>query len=211
MIPHFIKTFIFVFGFLCLFHNQIYAQDTSSHFNLNAGVSIYSQQEKSPNYLLYPTPELEVLYKIHTFKTLSVFTGVHYTYSFSIHDLGVKSEWRRKVHELALPIFLEKNVCKFISIKAGTAIGYLIKGMEEYKNNIPMHTTWEDVTYQTDYDKSSRLYFVLFIDPKLKYDLDAWNTISIGPTVNFYIADNWMKKVRREIMIGISLQYSYKF
>jgi hypothetical protein len=186
------------------------AQDTNSNFVFSAGGTIYSQQSESPDYLLYPTPELEVLYKIKAFKTLSVFTGLHYTYSYSIHDLGVKSEWKRTAHELALPLFLEQTIGKFISIKGGAAIGYLIKGKEEYRNNIPANPEWVDVTYQTDYDESSGFYMVLFFDPKLKYDFDAWNTISVGPTLKYYIEDNWMEKVRNETMIGITLQYSFR-
>jgi len=211
MIQHHIKPFIFVIGFLFAFNNPLDAQETTSHFMLNLGGTIYSQQEKSPNYFLYPTPELEVLYKIYTFKTLSVCTGVQYTYSYSLHDLGVKSEWKRTAHELAFPLYVEQSIGKFISIKGGASIGYLIKGKEEYKNNIPAHPKWEDVTYQTDYDESSRFYIVLYIDPKLKYDLDSWNTISIGPTMRYYIKDNWMNDVRHETMIGISLQYSFRF
>jgi len=111
---------------------------------------------------------------------------------------------------LALPLFLEQTIGKFISIKGGAAIGYLIKGKEEYRNNIPAHPNWVDVTDQTDYDESSGFYMVLFFDPKLKYDFDAWNTISVGPTLKYYIEDKWMEKVRNETMIGITLQYSFR-
>lgn len=210
MIQHHIKPFIFVIGFLCVFHNHLDAQETTSHFMLNLGGTIYSQQAKSPNYFLYPTPELEVLYKIHTFKTLSVFAGLNYTYSYSTYDLGVKSEWKRKAHELALPLFIEQGIGKFISVKGGTAIGYLIKGKEEYRSNLTAHPKWVDVTYLTDYDESSRFYVVLFLDPKLKYDFDAWNTISVGPTLRYYIKDNWMEEVRNRTMLGISFQYSFR-
>lgn len=149
------------------------AQDALLHFRLDAGGTIYFQQSESPNYLLYPTPEFEFLYKIHTFKTLAAFTGLNYTYSYSLHDLGVKSEWKRTVHEIAVPLFIEQNIGKFIVIKGGTAIGYLLKGKEEYRINVTAHPEWEDVTYQTDYDESSRFYIALFFEPKLEYDFDA--------------------------------------
>lgn len=211
MKSHYKKTLVLIIGFFCSFFNNIEAQDTTTHFILNVRGIIYSQQEKSPNYFLYPTPEIEVLYKIQSFKTLSVFTGVQYIYSYSKHDLGYKSEWRRKAHEIAFPLFVEQCIGNFISIKGGAVIGYLIKGKEEYKSNIPAHKEWKDVTDQTDYDESSRFYIGLYFDPRFKYDFDAWNTISIGPTVRYYIKDNWMKKVRHKAMIGISLQYSFRF
>ena len=185
-------------------------KDIISHFRLNAAGTVYFQSE-SPNYLIYPTPELEILYNIKAFKKISVVAGLKYTYSYGYHDLGYKSEWRRISHEFALPMFLEYNIGKFISINGGTAIGYLIKGKEEYRSNIPAHKVWVDVTDLTDYDESSKFYLVLLFEPKLKYDFDEWNTISFGPTMRYYIEDNWMKEVRSEVMIGITLQYSFRF
>ncbi len=124
--------------------------------------------------------------------------------------------WLKKVainkntaHELALPLFLEQNIGRFISVKAGASVGYLIKGKAEYKSNIPAHKKWEDVTSQSGYDESSKFYMELFFDPKLKYCLDAWNIISIGPTVRYYVKDNWMEEVRYKTMVGIHLQYSF--
>ncbi len=202
---------LLTFVFVVILSINTDAQDNTSRLRLNAGVSIYSQQSKSPDYLLYPTPELEILYKIKAFKTLSVCSSLHYTYSYSIHDLGVKCEWKRTAHEIAVPFFLEQTIGKFISIKGGFAAGYLLKGKEEYRSNIPAQPKWVDITERTDYDESSRFYMVLFFDPKLKYDFDAWNTISVGPTLKYYIDDNWMEKVRNETMIGITLQYSFRF
>jgi len=204
-----IKLFIIIIGALFIFNYTLAARDKSSNFKLNAGVSIYTQQEKSPNYFLYPTPETEILYKINMSRTLSVFTGLRYIYSYSHHDLGYKSEWRRKSHELAFPLFLEQGIGKFISVEGGTVIGYLIKGKEEYKDNIPAHKKWIDITDQTDYNESSRFYIELFLNPKLKYDLDTRNILSIGPTVKYYITDNWMRSVRCMTMFGISFQYSF--
>lgn len=203
--------FVLIIGLSSPFHYSLVAQDSTSHFKLNAGGNIYAQQEKSPNYFLYPTPEIEVIYRIRTFKTLSVFAGTQYSFSYSHHDLGVKSEWRRKAHELALPILLEQSIGKYISLRGGVVAGYLIRGKEEYKNNIPAHPKWEDVTNQTDYDESSKFYLALFLEPKLRYDFDTSNTISIGPIVRYYIKDNWMKNVRHTTMFGISLQYSMLF
>ena len=177
---------------------------------LNAGGTIFSQSAESGSYTLYPTPELEILYKIHTIKSLSFYTGLNYTYSYSLYDLGVKSEWKRTAHELAFPLFLEQGIGKYIVIKGGTSIGYLLKGKEEYRSNIPAHPKWVDVTDYTDYNESSRFYMVLFLNPKLKFDFDAWNTISVGPTVRYYIEDNWMERVRNETMFGITLQYSFR-
>jgi len=211
LIKHHIKPFIFVIGFICAFYIQLFAQDTIAHFRLNAGASnYYYHTEYSSDLSQYPTPEIEVLYCIQSFKKLSVFTGIHYIYSYSYDDLG-RSEWRRMAHELEIPLFMEQSIGKFISVKGGAAIGYLIKGKEEYRSNLTAHPNWKDVTYLTDYDESSRFSVVFYIDPKLKYDFDAWNTLSIGPTMRFYIKDNWMKNTRNETMIGISLQYSFRF
>lgn len=204
-----IKFHIFTIVFLCAFHNYSDAQDTTSHFVLNAGGTIFSQSTESGSYTLYPTPELEILYKIHSIKSLSFYTGLNYTYSYSLYNLG--GEWKRIAHELALPVFLEQNIGKFISINGGTVFGYLLKGKEEYRSNIPAHPQWIDVTDQTDYNESSRFYIALFFEPKLKYDFDPLNTISVGPTLRYYIEDNWMKRVRNETMIGITLQYSFRF
>ena len=204
--------FFLIIGFLFTTRYNLVAQDTTSYFRLNVGGTIYFQQEeKSSNYFLYPTPEIDVFYKIRYFKTLSVFTGVHYTYSYSHYDLGYKSEWRRKAHELAFPVFIEQNIGNYISINGGAAIGYLIKGKEEYRNNIPAHPKWEDVTIQTDYDESSRFYIELYLDPKLKYDLDSNNTVSISPTISYKMKDNWMNEIRPKTMFGISFQYSFRF
>lgn len=205
------RILILIFGLSCISHNNVAAQDSTSLFMLNAGVEIYFQQEQSPNYLLYPTPKIEVLYRIQSFKALSVFTGIQYTYSYSHYDLGYKSEWRRKAHELVFPLFIEQNIGNYISLEGGAAIGYLLKGKEEYKNNIPAHKEWKDVTNQTDYNESSKFYIELYLNPKLKYDFDAWNKVSIGPIFSYKIKDNWLKKIRHKTMIGIAFQYSFQF
>ena len=202
---------LLTFIFIMILPINTDAQKTTSHFMLNAGGTIFSQSTESGSYTLYPTPELEILYKIHLIKSLSFYTGLNYTYSYSLYDLGVKSEWKRTAHELAVPLFLEQGIGKFIVIKGGTAIGYLLKGKEEYRSNIPAHHEWIDVTDHTNYNESSGFYMVLFFDPKLKYEFDPFNTISVGPTLKYYIEDNWMKRVRNETMIGISFQYSFRF
>ncbi len=206
-----IRIFILVTGFLSASQDNITAQDSTSLFVLNVGGSIYSQQEKSPNYFLYPTPEIEIMYKIRSFKTLTFFAGCQYIYSYSHHDLGYKSEWRRKAHELELSLLVDQGIGKYISLTGGVSVGYLIQGEEEYKSNIPANKDWENITSQTGYNESSKFYLVFYIDPKVKYDLDAMNTLSIGPTIKYYAKDNWMKEVRHKTMIGISLQYSFRF
>lgn len=211
MTKHHINPFIFVIGFLCAFHQQLYAQDTTAHFRLKAGASnYYYHTEYSSDLYQYPTPEIEVLYCIQSIKRLFVFTGIHYIFSYSHHVSG-ESERRQMAHELEIPLLMEQSIGKFISVESGAAIGYLIKGKEEYRDYTPAHKEWNDVTDQKEYDEISRFSVVLFIDPKLKYDFDTRNTISVGPTVRYYIQDNWMKNVRNETMIGISLQYSFRF
>lgn len=206
------KPLLLIIVFVCVLFNYVNAQDTTSHFAVNILGSVYVQQEdKSSNYSIYPVPEIEVLYKLQTFKKLSAYTGLKYMYNHWHKEAGVKSEWRRKTHELAIPLILEQSIGNYLMIKGGVDIGYLLKGKMEYRNNIPAHPEWEDVTYQTDYDESSRFYLGLHLDCRLKYELDSWNIISIGPTFSYKLKDNWMNEVRPRSMFGIKLQYSFRF
>lgn len=200
---------ILLFSF---FAKNIKAQDTTNYFSLNLQGSIYAQQEeKSSHYKSSPIPEIEFLYKFYQVKKLSAFTGLQYSYSHWHKNMGVKSEWKRQAHEVALPLFIEHTVGKYLSLQGGINIGYLIKGKMQYKNNIPAHPSWEDVTYQTDYNEKSKFYFELFLSPKLKYNLDLNNIIALGPTLIHKPKDNWMEEIRPKTMFGITLQYSFQF
>lgn len=192
--------------------NNIIAQNIGSNFSVNLKGSIYAKQEdKSSLYILSPVPQLEVLYRLYNYKKLSIHTGLQYSYNHWNKDLGIKSEWRRKTHELALPFLINQEIGKYISLESGANIGYLLKGKMEYRNNIPAHPKWQDITHETDYNESSRIYMELFFTPKLKYDFDDWNTIALGPIIKHNIIEHWMEDIRPKTMYGFTLKYIYSF
>lgn len=187
------------------------AQNNNPMFMLSVMGDMYFHQKKSTDYYLYPTPKIEILYKIKSFETLTFFTGIQYAFSYGHHDLGYKSQWRRIGHELVFPLYINQDIGKYVSLNGGAAIGYLMKGKVEYKNNIPALKEWKDVTDQTNYDESAKFYLAFYIDLQVKYDFDTMNTISIGPTIKYYAKDNWMMEVRNKTLIGLSLKYSVRF
>lgn len=181
------------------------AQDYKSFLNMNAQFSNYLNENYSP-----VNPGIEFLYENKIVSQFSVSAGINYGYSSWDKSIGGKSYFKRRYHELFVPVVLKGRISDGFSAAIGIYPGWLASGKEIYKGSSST-SKWSDNTHNTTYNESSKfatdLFFGLelfnFVKPsKMKH------AIKFTPFFKYRLNKNWLDESRDgQTSIGLKVNY----
>jgi len=196
------KNYILIF--LVLFSTVLFAQEKKSKLVTNVQLSHYLNQDGNGKFIPV-NPGVELLYQFRFSENWSVATGGNYSYSKWELDAG-SSQWRRKAHELFIPVQFERDLNYLTAINFGVYPGWLLDASEENKNKFS-NNEWIDVSDQFNYDESQKFACDLYLGFKIKLDSQKNFSFLMWPFIKYKLTDNWMEQRRKPFSFGVNLSF----
>lgn len=199
-----IKSFLLL-SILFLMISSGVAQSFKSSVNINAQFSNYLTEYYSP-----VNPGIEILYENKVVSLFSISAGINYNYSSWRKSVGVKSDFKRRFHEIFVPVILKGKISDGFNAAVGIYSGWLASGKELYKGSSST-SKWSDNTHNTSYNESPKfaadLFFGLelfnFVQSNIKN-----HSIKITPFVKFRLNENWLDEYRDgHTSFGLKVNY----
>jgi len=184
---------------------SVSAQDNKSSVNLNIQFSNYLNEYFSPI-----NPGIEILYQNKIVSLFSVSAGINYSFTSWQKSVGVKSNFKRRYHEIFVPVILKGRISDGFNAAVGIYPGWLFSGKELYKGSSSTNR-WRDNTHNTTYDESSKFATDLFFGLEL-FDFtkpnDKSHSIKFTPFLRYRLKENWLDENRNK-PTGIGLKINY--
>lgn len=184
---------------------SVSAQDNKSSVNLNIQFSNYLNEYFSPI-----NPGIEILYQNKIVSLFSVSAGINYSFTSWQKSVGVKSNFKRRYHEIFVPVILKGRISDGFKVAVGIYPGWLFSGKELYKGSSSTGN-WNDNTHNTGYDESSKFAADLFFGLEL-FDFtkpnDKSHSIKFTPFLIYRLKENWLDENRNK-PTGFGLKINY--
>lgn len=197
-------TGILVIAFLSC--SNSFGQELNHAFGFNRQLAHYISNDREHDEHFMPiNPGFELLYKHPLKNELSLISGVNYSYSRWKKTFATATYFRRSAHELAIPLLIEKSIGQRFFLMFGTYCGWLISGKAESQNK--NNPNWIDVTKYSNYSESSRFMADLCLSAGARQQIGSAHSVSIAPFIKYKLKDHWMKEVRTNTYVGVSIYY----
>lgn len=193
--------------FLVIFSGN--AQEAKSSININAQFSNYLNEYFSP-----VNPGIEFLYENQFVGPFTISAGINYSYTSWKKSIGVKSHFKRRYHEIFVPVILKAKITNEIHTAFGIYPGWLFNGKELYKGSSSTGN-WNDNTHNTDYDESSKFAADLFFGLELFNFTKPNNkshSLKFTPFLKCRLKENWLNENRdNPTSFGVKINYMISF
>jgi len=194
----------FLLSILLLVISSGSAQDNKSSVNLNTQISNFLTKYFSPI-----NPGIEILYQNKVTSLFSISAGINYSFTSGQKSVGIKSNFKRRYHEIFVPVILKGRISDGFNAAFGIYPGWLFNGKEFYKGSST--GGWNDNTHNTGYDESSKLAADLFFGLEL-FDFVKPNkknhSIKFTPFLKYRLNENWLDETRdNPISLGVKINY----
>ncbi|MGM0620976.1 MAG: hypothetical protein ACQETJ_08030 [Bacteroidota bacterium] len=180
------------------------AQDYKSSVNINAQFSNYLNEYYSP-----VNPGIEILYENKIVSLFSISAGINYSFTSWQKSVGVKSNFRRRYHEIFVPVIFKGRISDGFNAAFGIYPGWLFNGKELYKGSSTGN--WNDNTHNTNFEESPKFAMDLFFGLEL-FDFVMPNkkkhSIKFTPFLKYRLNENWLDE-RRENQNSFGLKINY--
>lgn len=181
-----------------------------NNLNINIQSNFFKANDKYNDAYFFPlNPGAELLYERKLADKIAVSTGANYIYSIWYYTIGIKSDFKRTGHEIFIPLLFNLKLKRKYYITTGVYPGWLIKGKEQYKNNISVKK-WMDITEHTDYKAHSKFSTDLFFGAAYSKPVDNKSSIDFSLFMKYKLTNNWLGEIRDNVSFGIKINYSFK-
>ncbi len=185
------------------------AQDNNSSVNLNIQLSNYLNEYFSPI-----NPGIEILYQNKVVSLFSISAGINYSFTSWQKSVGVKSNFKRRYHEIFVPVIFKGRISNGFNAAFGIYSGWLFNGKELYKGSSSTGN-WNDNTHNTGYDESSKFAADLFFGLELFNFTKPNNkshSLKFTPFLKYRLKENWLDENRdNPTSFGLKINYLINF